>query len=295
MTDHPVSTGRVAGLHRLTLRVPDLRAAGEFYRDTWGARLIGAGERRWDLRCRDAVHCDLSLAPGSPTGMESLALRVNDAGQLGRVLDRAGQAGATEITPPTRSPIRDDETTATFRDPDGNLIELVAWHGEDRRPAGDGPDFGPRKLGHVVLWTPHIDAMESFYAVLGLRVTDRTAMGMSFLRCGADHHSLALVKHAEKTGLQHAAFDVGTIDAVMREKGRLTAAGHECLWGPGRHGPGNNVFSYYRDPAGNIVEFYGDLQQFPEDEPFGEPVYWGPEHKGDIWGVAGPAPLAFRS
>jgi catechol 2,3-dioxygenase-like lactoylglutathione lyase family enzyme len=266
----------VNGLQRLTLSVPDVKKVGEWYRDVWGMRLVQASEDRWDLTCRDATH--VSVVRGSLVGMASLAFQVDDPAA---VLAAAERAGARVLG------------SNAFTDLDGNRIELVA--GEEKASVTDERDYGPRKLGHVVLWTPRIEAMEKFYAAIGLRVTDRTAMGMSFLRCNADHHSLALVRHKEKTGLQHAAFDVGMIDAVMRENGRLKAAGVECLWGVGRHGPGNNVFSYYRDPAGNIVEFYGDLQQFTEDASEGEPVYWGPEHRGDIWGVAGPAPMEFRS
>lgn len=283
--------GRVNGLHRLTLRVPQVKRVGEWYRDVWGAGLLDAGEERWDFRCRDSSHCALSVLAGASAVLDSLAFRVSDPAA---VLAAARSAGARVLEEPAASRIHAGETVAAFADPDGNRIEIVAWQGQTEAPAGER-GFGPRKLGHVVLWTPRIDQMERFYAAIGLHVTDRTAIGMSFLRCNSDHHSLALVRHEEKTGFQHAAFDVATIDGVMREKGRLAAAGVECLWGVGRHGPGNNVFSYYRDPAGNIVEFYGELQQFPEDAPVGEPVHWGPEHRGDVWGVAGPAPTEFRS
>ena len=282
---------RVNGLHRLSLRVPQVKRVGEWYRDVWGAGLLDAGEERWDFQCRDSSHCALSVVAGAPSGLDSLAFRVSDPAA---VLAAAQTAGARVLEAPAASRIRAGETVAAFADPDGNRIELVAWQGQTQAPAGER-GFGPRKLGHVVLWTPRIDQMERFYAAIGLHVTDRTAIGMSFLRCNSDHHSLALARHKEKTGFQHAAFDVATIDAVMREKGRLAAAGVECLWGVGRHGPGNNVFSYYRDPAGNVVEFYGELQQFPDDAPVGEPVHWGPEHRGDVWGVAGPAPMEFRS
>lgn len=284
-------TERVSGLHRVALRVPSVKPVGEFYRDVWGMRVLDSAEDRWNLQCRDAAHCDLAVLRGATAGLASLALRVSDPAA---VLGAAARAGARILQQPSRSSSYPGETAAAFADLDGNRIELVTVQGE-KRSAAHELGFGPRKLGHVVLWTPRIEAMEKFYAAIGLRVTDRTAIGMSFLRCNADHHSLALARHGEKTGLQHVAFDVGTIDAVMREKGRLTAAGVQCLWGVGRHGPGNNVFSYYRDPAGTIIEFYGELQQFTDELPEGEPVYWGPEHRGDIWGVAGPAPLEFRS
>ena len=30
-------------------------------------------------------------------------------------------------------------------------------------------------------------------------------------------------------------------------------------WGPGRHGPGHNIFTYHRDPDGNIIELFTQL------------------------------------
>lgn len=285
---------QVRGLHRISLRVPDLDAAGAFYRDVWGMRVLRAGPQGWDLACHDTAHCAIALVPGRPGQLAGVTFRVADSAAVSAVLATAERAGARVLAAPASSSERPGEWCAAFADPDGNRIELVAVDPAVIGSSAPGGAYGPRKLGHVVLWSPRVEALEAFYAAIGLHVTDRTALGMSFLRCNTDHHSLAIVRSRGRTGLQHIAFDVGTIDAVMREKGRLTAAGHGCVWGPGRHGPGHNVFSYYRDPAGNILEFYGDLQQIPEGAPLGEPVYWGSEHRGDVWGVAGPAPLEFR-
>jgi hypothetical protein len=79
----------------------------------------------------------------------------------------------------------------------------------------------------------------------------------------------------------------------MQEYGRLRSKNLECIWGVGRHGPGNNVFSYYRDPEGNVIEFYGEMEQVASAD-VAETRYWGPEHKGDISGKVGPPPQAFR-
>ena len=291
---------RVAGLHRLTLRAPNLERLGAFYRDVWGMRLAHRDHRRWLLQSRASPFADLCIeaSADAAAGLVSLGLRVNREQNLAPLLADAAKAGGRITRPPSASSEHAGEFGASLDDPDGNRIELTVQGDQapGPAPAGIGPQLtGPLRIGHVVLWTPRIEAMEAFYSQLGLHVTDRTAMGMSFLRCNPDHHSVALVRHKEKTGLQHVAFDVGSIDAVMCEKGRLTAAGLECVWGPGRHGPGNNVFSYYRDPAGNIIELYGDMQQISDAAVPAEPVYWGPEHRGDIWGVAGPAPQAFRS
>ena len=287
---------RVVGLHRLTLSVPEIEKAGGFYRDGWGMRVVSRSGRRWHLQSRAMDHPDLALVlTEGASGLSTVALQVKDRAALSALLIATSQSGSRLLQAPGDSVHHPGEYCATVEDPDGNKIELVVPASAGTGP-GDVPEAaGPLRIGHAVLWTPQIEPMESFYALLGLRVSDRTTIGMSFLRCNMDHHSVALARSSGRTGLQHVAFDVGTREAVEREKARLAADGVQCFWGPGRHGPGNNVFSYYRDPAGTIIEFYGEMQKVPVNEDPAEPVYWGPEHRGDITGVAGPAPVEFRS
>jgi hypothetical protein len=33
------------------------------------------------------------------------------------------------------------------------------------------------------------------------------------------------------------------------------------VWGPGRHLAGNNLFSYYKDPEDNTVEYTAEVEQ----------------------------------
>lgn len=285
----------ISGLHRLTLAVPKLDTVGVYYRDVVGLRVLADGETRWDLQCHASRYCDFSLVArqGDPA-ISSIAFSVGSKKELPNLLSAAVNAGGTVLHGPAPSSDYPDEFSATVVDPDGNHIEFIHREPTSDDHADDGLSPGPQRIGHVVLWTPQIELMETFFGQLGLRVTDRTAMGMSFLRCNTDHHSVALVRSKGRTGLQHVAIDVGSIDDVMREKGRISALGVECIWGVGRHGPGNNVFSYYQDPAGNIFEFYGDMEKISDNGEVGEPVFWGPEHRGDLWGVAGPAPQSFR-
>ena len=285
----------VIGIQRLVFAVPNVQEVGTFYRDIWGMEALFEGDTEWLLRCRDSHLSDFVLVRSEAKAeLAELTFEARNAEELTTLLSDAERAGGRVLRSPSVSPGRPAEWAAAIADPDGNRIGIVtASHG--RAPLGTrSGQSGPHRIGHVVFWTPRIEAQEAFYAALGLRVTDRTAMGMSFLRCNADHHSLALVRSKGQIGVQHVAFDVGTLDAVMRECGRLKAAGVECVWGPGRHGPGGNVFAYYRDPAGIVIEFYGEMQKFSPDDDVVEPVFWGPEHRGDVWGLAGPAPEVFR-
>ena len=285
---------KVSGIHSLGLRVPDLQAAHDFYLHNWGMGLAGSESDARYFQSKGCDHVDLTLRKGHDAVLDHVALAVRSEDDLHAALDALERAGHPVEQKRQRDPMPGEAFTTTIRDPDGNRVELVVpAKSSGTQPVTEGAAIGPRKLGHVVLWTPQLQKQEAFYSLLGFQVADRTHLGMSFLRCNTDHHSIAFAGSAHgRTGLQHAAFDVGSLDNVMREFGRLRTEGIACIWGVGRHGPGNNIFSYYQDPAGHVVEFYGDMETVPEADEI-EPRFWGPEHKGDIWGVAGAPPEPF--
>src|SRR5262245_15433628 len=96
------------------------------------------------------------------------------------------------------------------------------------------PPFQLRKLGHVVLNVTDLEASLHFYtAVLGLEISDRypdsmVPGGMIFLRYNSDHHGIALVggtRKADRSSLNHFAFEVGALDEVFRARTWLRAHG----------------------------------------------------------------------
>lgn len=288
----------VQALNSIALAVPDLEAAEDFYTDRWGlAPVNGEGDsRRRYLRTVSSAHHRLSLeqAPAGATRGElvHLSFDVATRASLDEAVEGAVAAGGQVEREPGEATGPGHEASAALRDPDGNVVRLL-YGATVTEESHRARIVAPRKLGHVVLNTPRRVGMERFYASLGLRVSDRTAIGMSFLRCNRDHHSLAVVD-SERTGVQHVAFDVVEMDSVMTAMGALTREGTPCVWGPGRHGPGNNIFTYYTDPAGVFIEYYAELEQVEGelDGPL-EAKFWGPEWKGDIWGCAGPPPADF--
>jgi catechol 2,3-dioxygenase len=55
-------------------------------------------------------------------------------------------------------------------------------------------------------------------------------------------------------------------------------------WGPGRHGPGNNLFFMVEDPDGHKVEFSAELERMP---PEMAPRTWPHEQRTlNLWGSA---------
>ena len=149
----------------------------------------------------------------------------------------------------------------------------------------EGTDL-PVKLTHVVFNS--IDAERTGHLVedaLGFRVSDRTK-GMVFVRCNDSHHSTAFAR-AGISSLNHIAFEMEDLDAVMRGIGRLRDQDMAPAWGPGRHGPGANVFAYFIAPFGPVIEFSTAVNKVPDDYPVGAPEDWTwPARRIDQWGIS---------
>jgi catechol 2,3-dioxygenase len=87
--------------------------------------------------------------------------------------------------------------------------------------------------------------------------------------------------------LNHLAFEMPDLDAVMRGAGRMRDHGHEIEWGPGRHGPGNNVFCYFLGPEEFPIEYTAEMQQIDSRHRPGTPADWTwPPGRLDHWGIS---------
>ena len=171
-----------------------------------------------------------------------------------------------------------------FRDPEGRLIEVsaeVAEHvTETARP------FGLDRLSHIVLNSVDIPASKDFYTgLLGFQISDCYENDqMVFLRCNNLHHCIALAP-GRWTSVNHVAFEVASADEAMKALGRLRKAGYDTIWVPGRHGPGGNVFCYFTDPVGNVIEYTAELLEVDENW---QPHSWAcTQENADVWGTSG--------
>jgi catechol 2,3-dioxygenase len=131
------------------------------------------------------------------------------------------------------------------------------------------PRFALRKIGHVVLNVSDLEASLRFYTeLLGLEVSDRypdsmVPGGMVFMRCNTDHHGVALVggaAKAERTSLNHFAFEVGTPEEVFRARTWLREHGVPIVF-EGRRRAGCQLAIEFTDPDGNNLEVYWGLDQ----------------------------------
>src|SRR6266404_1347929 len=284
------------------LEVPDQTVGQRFYEDFGlvdGTGSSDAVRLRPDRLGRDAV----LLYGGARKRLHHLCYGAPGE-DFARVRESLRRAGVREMDPPAGAP----EGGVWIRDPDGNAVNI-----RDEAPAAvpaeppvalNGPGYvqreivrgypergrriAPRKLGHVLLFTPDMERLMRFYTgTLGMKLSDRSRGIIAFLRCNTDHHTLALLS-SHAPGFHHASFQVGTVDEIAMGAVHMAERGWQPGWGLGRHVIGSNFFYYLRDPWGSFSEYYYDLDYIPEGCAW-EPRDFPPEDSLYVWGPPCPA------
>ena len=130
--------------------------------------------------------------------------------------------------------------------------------------------FKIRRLGHVVLQVSDLERSLLFYTqVLGFKVTeiyseDLQSGGFAFLRCGTDHHTIALIGtgrgRSQHAVLHHIAFEVPSVDEVFAVRERLREHGATITF-EGRRRAGCQIAVEFLDPDGHCLEVYWGLDQ----------------------------------
>ena len=257
----------------------------DYYAGPWGLRTLGDSDSQTAiLRGTGAEHHVLELHRADRNGIDHISLGVADDRSVDKAAAELAGRGVTLLSEPAELDRPGAGYGFRIADPEGRIVELAA---RTQAVAALPDEATPTKIAHVVLNTADIEALCDWWCdVLGFRVSDWSERQMVFLRCNADHHSIAF-NRAEWASLNHVAYEVPSLDAYMTSLGRLARAGHAVGWGPGRHGPGNNAFGYFVDPAGTVPEVTAEVQQV--DEAAWVPRTWPRTLElSDRWGTAGP-------
>ena len=239
-------------LQSVELRVADVAKTSEFFQKVWNLTPVDGGAK---LRGTAGLPYIIGLEQGEPS-IRSITFCGSRA-EIGKEREAKG--------------------------PDGETYRFVYETATAPLPAHVDR---PIQLSHVVLNSKDADAAERFAtATLGFRLSDRTRF-MNFVRCNRTHHCIAYAR-SEVASLHHIAFEMADIDGVMRGIGRMRDAGFPPVWGPGRHGPGNNVFGYFIGPHGGVIEYTAEVEEVGDDYKVGGPEDWKwPQGRTDHWGVS---------
>jgi catechol 2,3-dioxygenase-like lactoylglutathione lyase family enzyme len=275
----------IRGVRSAELVAANLDEACRFYETVWGLLPVERRNDAYYFRGAGRYHHVLALHRGERPAVIRIVFDVADR----RAVEALHQAISGAGFRPTPPAVLTSPGGYGFgcKDPDGRNLAFVC-DAADHADAADEPDR-PRKITHVNLNAREFDASLDFFTrVLGFRLIDDNAP-LWFLHCAnTDHHSIVLAKTGLPT-LNHLAFEMPDLDAVMRGAGRMKDNGHPIEWGPGRHGAGNNVFAYFCGPDEVPLEYTAEVEQIDERYQPRSSDYWKfPANRSDQWGVTQP-------
>jgi 3,4-dihydroxy-9,10-secoandrosta-1,3,5(10)-triene-9,17-dione 4,5-dioxygenase len=234
--------------------VPTLEAEGSA---PDGSVYLKMDERQW----RIAVH------PANEPGLQYLGFELPNPAAvegLARELDAMGLEvvrGAPELCD-----ARSVDSLAILHDPAGHRIELYCGPIVDREfvsPHAAHFLTGGLGMGHAVLYVPDADAALDFYRrAFGFERRDYMRfgpdMGIHFLGCTPRHHTLALLRVGNLSGLQHLMLEMTSLDDVGRAQDRAMAHEIPITSKLGRHINDKTVSFYMQAPTGFDVEIGWD-------------------------------------
>lgn len=235
---------------------------------THGVWDVHGGERR------------VLIERGAKNMLRYAGFAFSDAARLARYREEIAAKGINSRPSPT--PLFEDGAFAVEL-PDGPQFVFGVPH--EKRTATDRLNG---RMQHVVVVSDRVTEMVGFAEKLGFLVSDRvydnehdqTAV---FLRSDPEHHSFAVFR-ARARRLDHYAFETKSWNDIRDWADYL--AGHKIPigWGPGRHGPGNNLFIMLTDPDGNAIELSAEIESMTENHQTRE---WPHEQRTlNQWGSA---------
>ena len=274
----------VCALRSAELDTPDLALSEAFYTGVWGLTVAARTDGAVYLRATGDDHHVLVLRAAPTSALRAVVFRVQAQADL-------ADLAACEQRRVIAGPVPQDPaggTSLALRGPDGLMLRFV--HGDVRHADAKSVANLPLRLAHVNINSTDVDATAEFFvSALGFHLADRSKL-MAFVRCNADHHAVVIAE-AKICGLNHIAFLMPDLESVMRGSGLLVDHGHPIGWGVGRHGPGDNVFAYFLDPLGIVVEYTAEVLQVDDSYRFRGPEEWTwPPGRTDHWGIAPPKP-----
>jgi catechol 2,3-dioxygenase-like lactoylglutathione lyase family enzyme len=291
----------VHSIDHFALNVPSVDDAARFYA-AFGLQVTPAEEQKGSLNIRAADGYRWArVLPATSKSLEYLSFNCFER-DLEAIRDQVKSNGV-----PFEEDDAHDSAGFWFRDPDGNLLQVKA--GPKTSPSSKTPSVlagapadtrgshprsqsqivRPRRLSHVLLFTPDVLGALAFYErTLGLRLSDKSQDIIAFTHAphGSDHHLVAFAKSTAH-GWHHAAWDVDNVNEVGQGAAQMAAAGYTRGWGTGRHVLGSNYFHYVQDPWGSFNEYSADIDFVSADHPWPAGDF-SPEDSLYLWGPAVP-------
>jgi len=284
----------ITNLRGLILKSTKIEEAIEFYETLWGLKIIESQQSNGVFfEATGDEGFIFGLVPDKQRGIQTIRFALESHEEVDNSFSELKASGQKLLDKPDLLPIPGEYYGFHLEDLDGTKIELSAANKINKNKEKD--PYAPQRLSHLVLNSPDNVALKDFYInCLDLKLADWYKGDLFFfLRCNQQHHVLG-VERSDNSSLNHVAFHVEDLDAMMRRIGVMTNAGHKPLWGPGRHGPGGNCFCYFEGPDSFVLELTSELIEVTDDQEW-IPKEWtpGPEN-ANVWGTGGRTEQAIK-
>jgi len=273
----------ISEVGHVAIRVRDLAAAEEHATNLLG---LDVTERAPDtIRLSHGTpHHALHYVRSEADAIDHVGLVAPDPEAVAQARERVQAAGFTVVREGPDGPGVHDGFV--FVGPEASVFEIYSEMSHVQ-PGTDARGVRPIRLGHVNFFLREPAAMQRMLVdVLDFRVSDRAGEG-EFLRCNVDHHGIGVFPGPGL--LHHIAWEVPSIAELAAFADLVDRRGGSVLWGPMRHGIGNNIATYFQEPSGLVVEYYAEMQRIYDDAHH-QPRDWPTDgHKWlSLWG---PQPL----
>jgi catechol 2,3-dioxygenase-like lactoylglutathione lyase family enzyme len=284
---------KITHLRHVAIVAPAFAESTAFFADAWGLDPVPSADGVRYFRSQRDEAFQIAVHPGDRRGIVRIGLGLASAAEVDAAADELRASGVRIVAEPQELDTPGGGYGLRCADPDGRCLELSA--GVAAPGPGTARPATPLYLSHVVLNTPDLDRATAFYTeTLGFRVSDWSEHVMSFLRCNAEHHSIAL-NAAPHASYNHTSWQMRSIDDLFRGQGRLKAMGTPLAWGTGRHAPGKQVFNYFVEPSGYVVEYISDGEMVEDEAAWQIQVYGRTPEAMDLWNTSGPPSPAIRA
>jgi len=264
-------------LHHLRRDSADPERLARFYGELLGDRVEPLAGGEWLVAGRGRL---LVVGRGANGSVPYFALGLRDAAHLDACRRELEHQGVRCEPSPTPLFARG---AFAVSDPDARRIVLglpVSALNMESQISG--------RLQHFVCASARPDEMLRFYRdIVGMVESDRVledrALSAFFLRSDPEHHSFAAFR-APESRPDHHCYETSCWNDIRDWGDRMASLRIPLWWGPGRHGPGNNLFFMIEDPDGHKVEFSAELERMPQDMAFRT---WPHEQRTlNLWGSA---------
>lgn len=310
MSEQQIQRVRVRRLAHVGLWATDVTAQTRFYRQTLGFHLRSTQvtspeeaeleETNAFLSLGDEYHClglfydtrllpTNGLGPAQQTRLHHISFEVDTDAELAALAARLNQSGI-EVGLAPRDGDAELGDTLWLKDPDGNKIEIsVTPEGALNLPPagseGRRTRLRPHALQHLALRTINLEEMVEFYTeALGFDISDWLLRECVWLRCNSDHHTLILMQG--KQDVDHVGYSIPAGSELLAWADYLSRQKRAILWGPGRHGAGNDLFLRFADAEGVHIELSAELQQYYDSDVTTPPRLWHTRPSAlNLWGV----------